>query len=78
MIILFFNCPDFDQSMNIVESPRLIKIFLLLRKELKRSDIPTCRTIRNHILDMFSEHLEKLGQDMKVSHAFWPIHLKLI
>ena len=75
MIILYLNSTDFDQSLNIVESPRLHKIFLLLRKELKKSDIPTCRTIQNHILDMFSEHLEKLGQEMKVSHAFLPIHL---
>lgn len=70
---MYFNFPNFDQSLNIVESPRLHKVFLLLKKELKKSDIPTHRTIRNHIMDMFSEYLEKLGQDMKVSHASWPI-----
>jgi hypothetical protein len=40
MIVLYCNLSDLEQSINIVESPRLKKIFLLLRKELMESDIP--------------------------------------
>jgi hypothetical protein len=40
---------------------------LMLRKELKESDIPGRTTIRNRILEMLGELLSQLEEDMKVS-----------
>lgn len=57
------------QSLNIIESPRLRKIFLMLRKELKESDIPGRTTIRNRIEKIYTQHLEELTEEMKV-HIF--------
>ncbi|KAM6494641.1 hypothetical protein JOM56_009264, partial [Amanita muscaria] len=53
--ILEFIVGD-DQAISVVESPRLRKIFLLLRKELKESDIPGRSTMRNCIEQTFKEH----------------------
>lgn len=39
---------------------------MLLRKELKESDIPSRTTIRNRIEETFQKHLEDLGAEMKV------------
>lgn len=55
-----------SQSLNIVESPRLRAIFLLLRKELKESDIPGRTTIRKRVEEVLAEHLVQLGEEMKV------------
>jgi hypothetical protein len=74
MIVLYCNLSDLEQSINIVESPRLKKIFLLLRKELMESDIPGQTTIQTHIMNMFSEHLKMLEEDMKVSLAILPYY----
>jgi hypothetical protein len=41
------------QSINIVESPRLRKIFLLLHKKLKESDIPGRSTMCTHIEQVY-------------------------
>ena len=57
--------------MNIVQPPRLHKVFFILMNELKKSDIPAHSTIRNHIVDKLSEHLERLGDDMKVKIICW-------
>ena len=54
------------QSINIVESPRLKKIFLLLRQELKESDIPGRTTMRKDIDEAFQDHLKKLEEEMAV------------
>ncbi|KAF8815028.1 hypothetical protein BYT27DRAFT_7080879, partial [Phlegmacium glaucopus] len=43
-VIVDFVVGD-DLSLNIIESPQLKKIFLLLRQELKESDIPGRTTI---------------------------------
>jgi hypothetical protein len=52
------------QAINVIESPRLRKIFLLLREELKESDIPSRSTIRNHIEEVFEEHMAELEEEM--------------
>jgi hypothetical protein len=57
---------NLSQPINVVESPRLKKIFLLLRKELKESDIPGRTTVRQHIDTMYEDHLKELENDMKV------------
>jgi hypothetical protein len=54
------------QAINVIESPRLRKIFLLLREELKESDIPSRSTIRNHIEEVFEEHMAELEEEMAV------------
>ena len=60
----------FLQSINIVESPRLKKIFLLLREELKESDIPSHTTMRNRIEQVYEEHMEQLEGEMTVNQFF--------
>jgi hypothetical protein len=54
------------QSINVVESPRLRKIFLLLRSELKESDIPGRSTIRSHIEKHYQAHMKQLEDNMAV------------
>lgn len=54
------------QAINVVESPRLKKIFLMLRGELKESDIPGRTKIREKIDAMYEEHLEKLEKELQV------------
>ena len=56
------------QSINIVESPRLKKIFLLLRQELKESDIPGRTTIRKKIDQVYQDYLKQLEEEMTVSN----------
>ena len=55
------------QSINIVESPRLRKIFLLLRKELKESDIPSHSTMCTCIEQAYDEHMKQLEEEMAVN-----------
>ena len=50
----------------MVESPQLRQIFLMLRKELRESDIPGRTTIRKRIEEVYEEHLEKLRGEMEV------------
>ncbi|KAF8230366.1 hypothetical protein L208DRAFT_1019944, partial [Tricholoma matsutake] len=71
--ILGFNVGD-DQSNNIVELPRLRKIFLLLHKELQESDIPDHSTMCTHIEQAYEEHMNQLEQEMAtliVSQMGW-------
>jgi hypothetical protein len=58
------------QSINVIESPELRKIFLLLRSELKESDIPGRSTIRNHIDKHYEAHMEQLEEEMMVFSKF--------
>jgi len=60
----------FLQSINIVESPRLKKIFLLLCEELKESDIPSRTTIRNRIEQVYDEYMKELEGEMAVNQFF--------
>jgi len=55
------------QSLNVIECPQLRAIFLLLRKELKDSDIPHRTTIRTRLTEVWNEHLSVLEDDMNVS-----------
>lgn len=57
----------FLQAINIVESPRLKKIFLLLREELKESDIPSCATMRTCIEQVYDEYMKQLEGEMAVN-----------
>lgn len=52
--------------MNFIGSPRLKTLLLLLRKDLKASDIPGRTTIRNRIDSMYAEHMETLKDSLKV------------
>ena len=56
------------QSINIVESPRLKKIFLLLHQELKESDIPGRTTICKKIDKVYQDYLKQLEEEMTVSN----------
>jgi hypothetical protein len=58
------------QSINIIESPRLKKIFLLLRQELKESDIPSRSTLRNRIDQAYEAHMKELEEEMAVFLIF--------
>jgi DNA-binding protein Fis len=58
------------QSINVIESPRLRKIFLLLRQELKESDIPGRTMIRNRIEKAYEDYLKQLEEEMAVCILF--------
>jgi hypothetical protein len=53
--------------LNVIESPRLHAIFLMLRKDLQDSDIPGRTTIRKRVDEVLTEHLCQLEKEMKVS-----------
>ena len=59
------------QAISVVESPRLRKIFLLLRGELKESDIPSCSTMRNHIEEAYEEHMKQLEEEIVVTTVLY-------
>jgi hypothetical protein len=54
------------QSINMIENPKLRAIFLLLREEMKDSDIPHRTTIQTRILELLKSHFKTLEEDMKV------------
>lgn len=58
-----------DQSINVIESPKLRAIFLMLRGDLKDSNIPHRTTIRNRIMEIWDEHLDMLQDQMKVNFS---------
>ena len=53
----------------MIESPELRQIFLMLRKELKDSDIPHHTTLRNRIAEVIEEHIKLLEKEMNVSFS---------
>ncbi|KAJ7030540.1 hypothetical protein C8F04DRAFT_961485, partial [Mycena alexandri] len=55
-----------DQSINVVENQQLRAIFLMLRAELKDSDIPHRTKIRKRIIEVWDEHLNTLQREMGV------------
>ncbi|KAF8814043.1 hypothetical protein BYT27DRAFT_7219956 [Phlegmacium glaucopus] len=59
-----------DQSINVIESPRLKKHFLLLRQELKESDIPGRTTIHKRIEQVYQDYLKQLEEEMTVCNQF--------
>jgi len=56
------------QSINIVESPWLKKIFLLLRQELKESNIPGRTTICKKIDKVYQDYWKQLEEEMMVNN----------
>jgi hypothetical protein len=69
------------QAISVVESPRLRKIFLLLREELKESDIPSRSTMRNRIDQVYEKHMKQLEEDMTVTmvlYLVWNTHSELL
>ncbi|KAF9033370.1 hypothetical protein BJ165DRAFT_1357267 [Panaeolus papilionaceus] len=55
-----------DQSLRVIESPHLRRIFLMLREELTDSDIPHRTKIRSRLSDIWTKHLDSLEDEMKV------------
>jgi hypothetical protein len=62
----------------VIENPQLRAIFMLLRQELKDSDIPHRTHIRDRIMKMWDSHLEQLQSDMEVAFSFFIIIYALI
>ncbi|PBK62342.1 hypothetical protein ARMSODRAFT_895744, partial [Armillaria solidipes] len=56
-----------DQSFNVIESPELHRIFLMLREELTDADIPHRTQIRSRVMEIWEEHLKQLSREMQVS-----------
>ncbi|PPQ71742.1 hypothetical protein CVT24_006506, partial [Panaeolus cyanescens] len=54
-----------DQSINAIENTQLRSIFLMLRKELRNSDIPHRTTIRERVIARWEKHLKDLENEMK-------------
>lgn len=59
------------QPLNIIQSPRLRKIFLLLRQELKESDIPGRTTIRNRVEKAYQDYMQQLEKDIAVCNSIF-------
>ncbi|KAF9537664.1 hypothetical protein CPC08DRAFT_597493, partial [Agrocybe pediades] len=59
-----------DQSINVIESPYLRRVFMLLRKDLKESDIPHRTAIRNHIKEIWDDYILSLGQEIRVPFLY--------
>ena len=59
------------QPLNVIESSRLKKIFLLLHQELKESDIPGRTTMRNKVEKRLQDLLKKLEEEMAVWNHFY-------
>ncbi|KAF7358762.1 HAT family dimerization domain-containing protein [Mycena sanguinolenta] len=59
-----------DQSLNVVENQQLRNIFLMLRSELKDSDIPHRTKIRQRVMEIWDEHLDKLESEMALAVSF--------
>ncbi|KAF9003281.1 hypothetical protein BDQ17DRAFT_1425254 [Cyathus striatus] len=54
-----------NQLLNAIEHSKLHEIFLMLRVELKDSDIPHWNTICNQIMEVWDEHLDNLQDEME-------------
>ncbi|KAK7021530.1 hypothetical protein R3P38DRAFT_2780753 [Favolaschia claudopus] len=56
-----------DQSINVIENEKLRNIFLMLRSELKDSDIPHRTKIRKRVMEIWDDHLDHLQDEMAVT-----------
>jgi hypothetical protein len=54
------------QSLNIIDSPKLRALFLMLREELQDADIPHRTTIRKRVMEIFEDYLDQLADAMQV------------
>ncbi|KAF9489835.1 hypothetical protein BDN71DRAFT_1374932, partial [Pleurotus eryngii] len=60
-----------DQSLNVIELPQLRAVFMMLREELRDSDIPHRTTICKRVQQMWYDHLDRLQDEMEhMVHAF--------
>jgi len=71
LLLLGSNIDILLQSINIIESPYLHAIFLMLREKLENSDIPGRSTICARIHEMLDGHLEHLEGEMQVCHLLY-------
>ncbi|KAL4262028.1 Zinc finger BED domain-containing [Pleurotus pulmonarius] len=60
-----------DLSINLIESPELRGIFLMLRDGLRDSDIPHRTALRSRIVQLWEIHLDKIADEM--AHALGKI-----
>ncbi|KAJ7898286.1 hypothetical protein B0H14DRAFT_2332277, partial [Mycena olivaceomarginata] len=60
------QCKIYSQSINVVENEQLRAIFLMLRAELKDSDIPHRTKIRKRVIEIWDEHPNTLQEEMAV------------
>ncbi|THU76963.1 hypothetical protein K435DRAFT_703544, partial [Dendrothele bispora CBS 962.96] len=60
-----------DQAINTIENPKLRAIFLMLKRDLKDSDIPHRNLIRERIMEMWEEHLDALEEEFAVCYYFF-------
>jgi hypothetical protein len=59
------------KSLNVIECPQLRAIFLMLREELRDSDIPSRTTIRKRVDEVLDQHLAQLKRDMAVRPLYF-------
>ncbi|PCH40576.1 hypothetical protein WOLCODRAFT_67316, partial [Wolfiporia cocos MD-104 SS10] len=54
-----------DQAINAIECAELRAIFLMLREDLRDTDIPHRTTVRERVCAMWAEHLTNLEKELK-------------
>ncbi|PBK79134.1 hypothetical protein ARMGADRAFT_951249, partial [Armillaria gallica] len=64
-----------DQSFNVIESPELRWIFLMLREDLTDANIPCQTQIQSQVMEIWEEHLKQLSREMQVSFLHIVDHL---
>lgn len=69
---------NYLQSINVIESEQLRAIFLMLRAELKDSDIPHRTKIRKRVIEVWDEHLNTLERELGVCISASYLGLNLI
>ena len=56
--------------LNVVKSPYLRLIFLMLWQELKKCDIPHRTSIHNRIMETWNKHMTELEKEMNMCQMF--------
>ena len=64
LVNIAYSCLDYQCDW----TSKTLSDFLMLREDLKGSDIPHRTVLTEHIMKMFNVHLAILQDDMKVSH----------
>ncbi|KAK6981437.1 hypothetical protein R3P38DRAFT_3463793 [Favolaschia claudopus] len=59
-----------DQSINVIENEKLRNIFLMLRFDLKDSDIPHRTKIRKRVMEIWDDHLDHLQDEMAMLSSY--------
>ena len=60
------KCLLYAQSLNVIDNRKLRDIFLMLRQDLKDSDIPSRTTITTRIKEKLSSHFQHLQEEISV------------